>query len=171
MHVWCPRRPEDGIEFPSTRVTDSCELSCERGNWTLRLNLSLKEHPVLPAYWFISPDLQQWFLKYGPWVRNHSIFWKLVHKWKLLEVEVYISSRELENLSLWVPRFGSPWVQSPAPQDGERDRGKDGDTDRQRQTESYRESREGGEEEGKDGNGEGKREGRAGRRKKEHGTE
>lgn len=55
---------------------------------------------------------------------------------------MYLSSRELENLSLWVPRFGSPWVQSPAPQDTERDRDKDRDTDRGRQKATERAGRE-----------------------------
>lgn len=31
IHAWCPWRPEDGVGFPRTGVTFSCELSCELG--------------------------------------------------------------------------------------------------------------------------------------------
>lgn len=56
---------------------------------------------------------------------------------------MYITGRELETLSLWVPRLGSPCVQYPAPQDTERDRDKDGDTDGCRQRATERAGREG----------------------------
>ena len=36
IQAWCPRRPEEGIRIPETRVTDGCEPPC--GCWELNLS-------------------------------------------------------------------------------------------------------------------------------------
>ena len=44
MHAWCLRKPEKGIGFPGTGVTDGREPPC--GCWGLNLG-PLEEQPVL----------------------------------------------------------------------------------------------------------------------------
>lgn len=44
VHAWCPWRPEDGVRYPGTGVTDSCNRPWRC--WGLNL-VPLKEQPVI----------------------------------------------------------------------------------------------------------------------------
>ena len=53
--VWCKQRPEEGVGYPETGVTEGWEPSC--GCWELNLG-PLQEQPELltaePSLWFYS---------------------------------------------------------------------------------------------------------------------
>lgn len=45
LHAWCWQRPEEGIVFPGTEVTDGCEPP--HGCWEAEPGSSLQEQRVL----------------------------------------------------------------------------------------------------------------------------
>lgn len=69
--IQCPWRPKDGIRYPGTGVTDSCELPCQC--WELNLSL-LSEQSVLSTLepsgemsWHILKNiLDPWKFSHGP---------------------------------------------------------------------------------------------------------
>lgn len=49
--AWCLRRPEEGIGFPGTGVTNGCKLLC--GCWDSTLDALEKRPELLPAEPFL----------------------------------------------------------------------------------------------------------------------
>lgn len=62
MHAWCLRKPEDGIRFPETRLTDHCELPCVR--WELNVSsptAGAVSHCTVPPAWCVYLQPQHWW--------------------------------------------------------------------------------------------------------------
>lgn len=73
MHSWCSWKPEEGVRFPGTEVTNSCEPQC--GDWEFNTSPWEDQEALLTAKPFLQPLLSMFVLLYS----QMYLFWNKIY--------------------------------------------------------------------------------------------